>query len=102
MTATEHAKLLNTLCTYDKAQSKKASYNRYALSHYMRGLTNVGKRVELGQPLRSAIITEFLGVLADKLLKAVALPLMTKAEARYGLQPRLPELPDEDDGELCV
>jgi len=99
MKAEDKVRLFNAVTAYDKAQKKRPGYNPYALGHYAKGLTNIGRHVEAGHSLRDAIITEFNGRLADRLLKAVGLELMTKEEARYGLAKKLPELPDEDEEE---
>lgn len=89
--------LLNAVTEYDRAQSKKRGYNPYALGHYTRGLGNIRKRVDLGQPLRDAIITEFCGRLCDRLLRSVGLEVMSGREARHGLENKLPALPDDDE-----
>ncbi len=91
-----HAKLLHAATEYDRKQSTRKGYNRFALGHYCRALQNVRKRVGLGHPLRDSIITEFCGILCDRMLKAASLPIMTDAEARHGLAKRLPELPDDE------
>lgn len=97
MTDTQRAKLFMTLTEHDRKEARKPGHNPYALAHYAKGLTDIGRHCASGHPLRSAIITEFTGRLADKLLKAVGLDKMTDREARYGLDKRLPELPDIGD-----
>ena len=87
-----HATLLNTLTEYDRKQSKKQGYSIYALTHYCKALNNVQRYVTAGHDLRDAIITCFLGKLADKFLKSVNLQLMTDNEAKFGLHNKLPEL----------
>lgn len=89
------ASLLSAITAYDRAQSKRQSYNHYALGHYAKALGNIRQRLALGQELRDAIITEFVGRLCDRLLRAVDLPVMTDQEAR-GLAIKLPDLPDDE------
>lgn len=91
-----HAKLLCAATEYDRAQSKRKGYNPYALGHYARGLNRIRQRADIGQPLRESILSEFSGRLCDRLLRAVGLDLMTDSEARRGLYPPLPELPDDE------
>ncbi len=93
---TTHQTLLSALTEYDRKQSKKAGYNRYALGHYLKALQNTEKYVSLGYPLRNALTNCFQGRLCDTLLRAASLPIMSKEEAKYGPSIRLPELPDAD------
>ncbi len=97
LTATDHARLLDAVTAYDRRAATTKAYNRFALAHYARGLTNVRRHVQDGATVRDAIITEFVGRLADRLLRAVGCDLMTKDEARFGLAKRLPTLPDDDE-----
>ena len=97
MKSDDRVRLFNAMTEYDRKQSGRKGYNPHALGHYARGLQKVSQRVSIGQPLRDAIITEFVGRLCDTLLRAVGLPKMTDDEAKWGLAVKLPELPD--DGE---
>lgn len=91
-----HAKLLHAATEYDRKQSTRKGYNRFALGHYCRALQNVRTRAGLGHDLRDSIITEFCGILCDRMLKAASLPIMTDSEAKHGLTRKLPNLPDDE------
>lgn len=85
--------ILATITEYDRRESRKKHYNRHALGMYARGLQHIRAHVANGADLRDAILAEFVGILADRILKACDLPLMTDAEAR-GRVKQLPELDD--------
>lgn len=51
-------------------ESARPHYNRYALGHYAKGLQAIRDHLAAGQSLRFAILCEFNGRLADKLLRA--------------------------------
>jgi len=97
MNAADYAKLLHTLTEWDRRQQNRKGYNRYALAHYAGALGRVRQRVEAGQPLRESILTEFLGELANKLVRSVGLPAMSKYELKWGCEHRLPPLPESDE-----
>jgi len=100
MKTEDKVRLFNAVTAYDKAQKKKKrpGYNGYALGLYAKGLKNIVRHCDAGHPLRDAIITEFNGRLADRLLKAVGLEPLTNIEARYGGS-FLPPLPDEEEAD---
>jgi hypothetical protein len=78
-----HFKLINALTQYDIKQSTKAGYNRYALPQYYIALGNVEQDMnDNGMTLRQAILTNFVGRLADVCLKSVGEVKATKEELR--------------------
>lgn len=76
------AKLLHVLVAYDKRQTKKPSYNRYALSHYCNALAYVMRCIEAGHSVRAALTDAFTGRLLDLCLKAVGEAKSTDQEQR--------------------
>jgi len=77
-----HTTLVSALIAYDARESKKPSYNRYALPQYLLALANAEALVRGGSPLRRAITQCFLGRLADRLLVAIGEPKMSREELR--------------------
>lgn len=90
-----HVLLFNAVTEFDRRESRKKHYNRFALAHYARGLQRIKAHVDNGASLRDAIRAEFVGKLCDKLLLAVGLPMMTQEECRCAAM--LPALPGDDD-----
>jgi hypothetical protein len=90
MTEKQRLQLLSSLTEYDRKQSTKPGYNRYALAHYCGALDRVKRYCDAGHPLRDAIATCFLGSLCNRLLKVVKLEPLTKDEFRFGLEKPLP------------
>ncbi len=76
------AKLLHVLVAYDKRQSKKPSYNRYALSHYCDALAHTMELAAKGHSIRESLCDAFTGRLLDLCLKAVGEPKSTDTEQR--------------------
>lgn len=93
---TDHERLLSAVTDHDRKESRKKGHSPYALAHYVRGVQRVTARVARGEPVRDAIITEFNGLLCDRLLRAFGLATMTLEEAKYGLAERLPPLDEEE------
>ncbi len=71
-----HVKLLTIVTEYDRRQSKKASYNRYALGHYCAAIDNVEQALADGAPIETALKRGFCG----SLLRHVARKLGLKHE----------------------
>lgn len=90
MTEKQHLQLLHCLTSYDRKQSTKLGHNPYALAHYCRALSRTQRYCEAGHTLRDAIATCFLGSLCNRLLKAVNLEPLSKAELKFGLEKPLP------------
>ena len=89
--------IMTTLRKYDEQQQKKRGHNPYAFGHYCRALQNVRAHVAADHELRTAILNEFVGSLANRIVKACGFEKMTDDElSGYGLV-KLPEIPDEDD-----
>jgi len=101
MTPEQRATILSAFTDWDRKQSTKPGSNMYALGHYCKALQRVALYAEKGHNLRDAVITCFLGRLCDHILKALKLEKMTKDEAKYGLENKLPylEVPDPEETE---
>lgn len=79
--------MLHAIVKYDKrvtANERRKGYvvNIYRLAHLCGALNGIEERVAAGMELRAAILKGTCGRVADCLLKAAGLPLMTKLEAR--------------------
>lgn len=70
MSPIAHAKLLNAVTEFDRKESKKKSYNRYALGMYCQAIQNCESDMADGCTLRQAITNNFLGRLCDRCLVA--------------------------------
>ena len=77
-----HAKLLNALTAYDRKQSTKKFYNRYALGHYCAALGRARELMAEGQTLRAALLATFNDRLLSAVLKSVGEPDFTRDELR--------------------
>lgn len=75
-----HLKLSTALIEYDKKESRKKSYNRFAMGIYIQALHEVDEMLDNGIDLRDAILECFNGRLLDYLLKSVDLPLASQVE----------------------
>lgn len=78
-----HHKLTHALTEYDRKQSTRKYYNRYALPQYFGALQSVTEAVDGGQSLRKALTDNFCGRLLDVLLKSVGEPKSTDSEQRF-------------------
>ena len=67
------AKLLNILTEYDKKQSTKRNYNRYALAHYCRAIDEVMEAVDGGTSIETALKVGFCGSLLRHVAKKLGL-----------------------------
>jgi hypothetical protein len=83
---TDHQKIVHAFTEHDRRESLKRHYNRYALAQYCEAGSRVAAYVSLGYNQRDAVLACFCGPLANKILRALGLPLMTKDEARYGVK----------------
>lgn len=79
-------KLVHAATEYDRKESRKKGYNRYALGQYFMAIDNAAELMaEEGESLRSAIIRSFNGRLCDHLLRATNCQIMTDSECRHGI-----------------
>ena len=62
-------KLVSILTEYDIKQSKKKSYNRYALGHYMKAVGTVAEAIGGGASLHDALKQGFCGSLLRHVAK---------------------------------
>jgi len=81
---TVKAKLLHAVTEYDRRESKKPSYNRYALPQYLARIAEIDADIQRGADVRRAIVAGFSGRLADRCLKAVGLDKTSDEEQRGG------------------
>jgi hypothetical protein len=77
-------KLLHAVTEYDRRESKKSSYNRYALPQYIARINEIDADIQNGADIRKAIVAGFSGRLADRCLKAAGLPKTSDDEQRGG------------------
>ena len=49
------AKMVSVLTEYDRKQSTKKSYNRYALGHYMKAVGTVAEAIGDGSTIHEAL-----------------------------------------------
>ncbi len=63
MDGATRVRLVNILTDYDRRQSSKRGYNRYALGHYLRGVSEVAEAMQAGKPLAEALKAAFCGSL---------------------------------------
>jgi hypothetical protein len=79
-----HDTLVNTVTAYDRQQSTKKGYNRYALGLYFHAIAGVDERLNAGEDLRTVLVTSFNGRLLDRCLKALQLAPATTNEHTFG------------------
>lgn len=73
--------LIMAVTTYDRKESAKRSYNRFALGQYIRAVDNAMLAVkDDGYTLRDALVESFTGRLLDVVLKAVKLDKASSGE----------------------
>lgn len=89
-----NTQLVHTLTEYDRKQSNKASYNRYALGQYMQRVHEVMADIKRGADPAAAIEAGFNGPIVGKLLKAANLTPSGKDKRGWAYTPVTPE-PDE-------
>lgn len=74
--------LTAAIMEYDREESKKKSYNRYAMPILLGRVADVVADIERGADVRQAILAGFNGRVADKALKSVGLPRAAGEEKR--------------------
>lgn len=72
--------LIHAVTRYDRRQSKRPDYNRYALPQYLQRVKEVADDVERGANVRDAILAGFSGRLADVCLKFIGQPAATEED----------------------
>lgn len=77
---TLHDKLIHAVTEYDRKESTKRFYNRYALPQYIGAVQHITDEIAKGYSVRSAILNNLLGRLADVCLKAAGEPKTTREE----------------------
>lgn len=81
----KHLAMLNAVTEYDRKESTKKYYNRYALSQYIDAINAVEDLLaDEGLTYRQAILRCFNGRLADCVLKSVGEEKSTADEQRSG------------------
>ena len=73
MDAATRAKMVSVLTEYDRKQSKKKSYNHYALGHYMKAVGTVAEAIDGGAPIHEALKQGFCGSLLRHVAKRLGL-----------------------------
>ena len=74
--------LVNAIGTFDRKQSTKKGYNRFALPIMLQAVNNVEEDIKNGDELRRAIVSNFSGRLCAAILKALNLGEYTKEDAK--------------------
>ena len=65
-----HTALNHVVTAYDISQSKRKSYNRYALAQYLGAVDSIVKRISEGHPVRQTIEDACYPPISDNLVKA--------------------------------
>ena len=68
-----HAKLVMILTEYDRRQSTRKNYNKYALGQYFRAIENVEDAIMAGKSLEDALPEGFCGPLLRYIAKKLGL-----------------------------
>ena len=72
--------LIHAVTDYDRRQSRRADYNRYALPQYCAAVNNIMTDLDSGADLRAAVCPALLGRLLSRALRELGLPDFTSAE----------------------
>jgi hypothetical protein len=72
--------LVHAVTQYDLKQSKKPSYNMYALGHYIARIDDIVRDIEEGADTREAIVAAFTGSLLNTCLRSLKLPKPSQDE----------------------
>ncbi len=72
--------LVHAVTQYDFKQSKKPSYNIYALAHYIARIDDIMRDIEAGADTRDAIVAGFTGSLLNTCLRSLKLPKPSQDE----------------------
>ena len=75
-------KLINAVTAYDRRQSTRKGYNRFALGMYMGSVNRIVEEVNAGESLRVAATHNFCGRLLDVVLRAIDEPVSSRDEQR--------------------
>jgi hypothetical protein len=80
-----HYTLLHAVTEYDRKQSTRPGYNRYALAHYLGAINErIEPAIAAGSTVRAALVSNLSGRLLDVCLKSVGEPVSTREEQRGG------------------
>lgn len=82
MTDDIRIKLVHGLTSYDRKQTTKKYYNRYALGQYFAKFEDISERMENGMTLREALRSCYGEGVLKAALKAVGESPATKEELR--------------------
>jgi hypothetical protein len=83
---TLHDKLVHAATEYDRKQSSRRGYNRWAFGQYLEAIERVDKSLEFeGVTVRQALVENFCGRLLDVLLKVAEETPSTRKEQMGGL-----------------
>lgn len=77
-------KLIAAVTEYDRKQSTKKQYNRYALAQYLARVDEVMDDIANGASVRDAVFAGFVGQLGDACMRSLGLPIVTKDEFLNG------------------
>ncbi|MGB0108572.1 MAG: hypothetical protein WBP52_08725 [Terriglobales bacterium] len=72
--------LVNAVTEYDRKQSTRKHYNRYALAQYLAAVEDVTNAVNCGSTRRDALVSKLNGRLLDVCLKALNMDRSTREE----------------------
>jgi hypothetical protein len=72
--------LVHAVTEYDRKQSTRKHYNRYALPQYLMAIDHVTNAVNCGRTRRDALVDKFNGRLLDVCLKALNMDKSTREE----------------------
>ena len=79
-----HDTLRHVLVEHDRAESRRAAYNIYALGIYMEALQSAMRFIEAGADVREVVIGHFNGRILAKCLKNLRLAPATDREENGG------------------
>jgi hypothetical protein len=74
------SQLANAVTTFDRKQSTKRGYNRYALGQYLQRVDEIVADVAAGATPRQAVMVAFSGRLRDAALRGIGEPKATAEE----------------------
>jgi len=79
-----HDTIRHVLVEHDRAESRKAHHNIYALGLYMEALQSASRFIDGGADVREVLIGHFSGRILAKCLKALRLAPATDREENGG------------------
>jgi hypothetical protein len=77
-------RLTHAVTEYDRKESSKKHYNRFALGQYFERIADIRADLDRGAEVRAAIVAGFTGRLLDVCLKSVGESTSVDAEQRGG------------------